>query len=105
MGLAARQPPDPDGEGQRGTYTFGPPGHAGLSRPGPMLEKALGWSRLQAGGGRGGRVRPGPHGMVPWGHGQGHSQSWTELCLPRSDGAVVTPQTSLASLSTGLFLP
>ena len=54
MGLAARQPPDPDGEGQKGTYTFGPPGHAGLSRPGPKLEKALGWSRLQAGRGGGG---------------------------------------------------
>lgn len=102
MGLAARLPPDPDGEGPRGTYPFGPPGLAGLPRPGPMLEKALGRSRLQ---GVGGAVRPGLHGMVPWGHGQGHSQPWPELCLPRSDGAVVTPQTSVASPSTGLFLP
>lgn len=87
-GLVARLPPDPDGVG-RGAPT--PSVHLALQG---SLGLAPRWRRLWAGLGCRQRweARPGPCGMVPWGQSQGHGQLWPELCLPRSDGAVVTPQ-------------
>lgn len=46
MGSGGQAVPNPRRMGRRDTYTLSPPGLAGLPGAGPMLEKALGWSRL-----------------------------------------------------------